>query len=377
MKRILKMTFTGLLGFAAVSCGKEMAGGEVNGTVYFSIVPTVTEAGAAEIEQVSRAKVTGSAFPAGTTIGLRISAPSASPAISPFYDNFFATYNGETWLYYLDNVNAGDRLSGFSNWGRISVDGYYPYNNAVTDLAEIPFRIASMNGAIAEATDAMVATDFMAAETQTKDMLIPDPAGALPLRFGHVMTAIEFEVNRSISSVPLLKLDNVTYEISGGSPARKFTVSGTYNAISPDLDNMTNNIAAGDTANTMVISYPSSFDITSLQVKSILLVMMPELRWTSPADDATITMTFRFRDQDGEPFLFQEVGGGNPSITFNLYDITNGNNDRGLLAGWSYTVKATLGHYTRFVAPTEGTPMPPHVNYTELVDDPNNEFVDI
>lgn len=368
---ILKIALSCLLALPTVSCA-ERGGDE---TVSFSIAPTVAETVPEDIAQSgTRAKVTG-AFPSGSMIGLRITAPSAT--LSSVYNNFFAAFNGSAWFYYLDNVNAGDRLSGFSNWGTISVDGYYPYSNTVTDLSEIPFRIAALNGGVAEGTEVTVGTDYMVAATQTKNMIIPDPAGAIPLQFGHLMTAIEFEMNRSSSGVPLLVLTDVTFRISGGAPARKFTVSGKYDAISPDMGKMTNNITVGDTADTMFITYPSAPKWTSSSVVRVLLVMMPEIRKAPTDDDATITMTFRFNDQDGAHYLFEDIAGGDPSITFNLSDISNAGNDDGLLAGWSYAVKATLGYYTKFAAPTTGTPMPPHVNYVGLTDDPNNEFVNI
>ncbi|MCL2561429.1 MAG: fimbrillin family protein [Rikenellaceae bacterium] len=384
MRQVLKITIFCLLTLAIAACSREVPYDMRDGTISFGIVPTIIESGSGEIAPAaSRAKVDG-VFPQGAMIGLGISAPSASPALASFYNSFYGWFNGATWFYYLNNVSTGDRLSGFSSWGAIEVYGYYPYNVAVTDFSAIPFRVADLTGTPGEAegTDATAMTDYMVAGTQTKDMQIPSPAGDLPLQFGHMMTAIEFVVNRStVSSGPVLRLGSVTFEISGGSPAREFVVSGTYTAINPDMTNLTNNVTPGDAATSMTISYPSGANITSTGASRRLLVIMPELRQTmgaGGADDATVTMTFRFIDQDGTPYLFEDIAGGNPSISFALSDITNsGTSDCGLLAGYSYAVTATIGTYTKFAAPTTGTPTPPHVNYDPLVDDPNSEYIDI
>lgn len=363
------MTLSALLALALGSCAAD-DGPHDGGRISFGIVPAVAQAEVGGIAE-TRAMITG-AFPSGSTIGLRLTAPSAAPAISSVYNSFHAAFNGGVWFYYLDNINAGDRLSGFSSWGTVTVYGYHPYSNLVADLGVIPFRIASMSGSTAEGTEASVATDYMVAEPRSKDMTAS--SGDIPLRFGHVMTAIEFEISRSLSSVAALKLKDATFRISGGSPAREFTVSGTFSALNPDMADLGASVASGETAAEMIVSYPSAPSINSSSITRMLLVMMPELRQTSAADDATVTITFRFTDQDGSLYEFEEFAGGNPSVTFNLSDVSNAGNDNGLLAGWSYAVKAVLGGYTKFSAPAAGTP---HVNYDELADDPNNEFVDI
>jgi hypothetical protein len=202
-----------------------------------------------------------------------------------------------------------------------------------------------------------------------------------------MMTAIDLYINRVVvlnntSNMPVLRLGSVTFDITGG---REFTISGTYNAIEPDMAVMQNNLTPDQTATQMTITYPNATDINYVNTPSTplparLLVIMPELRHipaTTGFEDATVTMTFSFVDQDGNEYLLEDVPNGKPSITFNLSEITNNGNDMGLLAGYSYGITATIGTYTHFAAPTTGTPTPPHVNYTPLVDADEDEFIDI
>jgi hypothetical protein len=385
------MVLAALTTLALVSCSKESpqqtaAGSEVE----LRIVPTVVEAASGDIGVVTRAKVDeeDGKFPVGTMIGLGISAPAASPAIASFYDNFYASYDGGVWRYYLNNINAGTTLSGFSNWNTIALYGYYPYDPAATDLGAVPFSIATLNGGVGEGSETTALTDYMVAGTRTKDM--NTASGEVTLQFGHMMTAIELYINR-ISSIttsnpalPILKLGSVTFEIVTGT--RKFVISGTYTAINPDMTDMQNNInpAGRTTATKMTITYPSSPTITyssnSALITPRLLVIMPELRQNSMAgnEDATVRLTFSFTDQDGSPYLLENIAGGKPSVEFNLSAISNsGTTDKGLLAGYSYGIKATVGTYTHFAAPTTGSPTPPHINDTPITDAAQDEFIDI
>jgi hypothetical protein len=388
MKHLL---ITLLLASGFASCAKETpqqqpTDGEA---VQLKIVPTVMEAGAGNIGAATHAKVEDNLFPLGAMMGLGISAPAATPALAAFYQNFYALNGGDAWRYYLNGVNAGTVLSGFSSWNDIELYGYYPYDATATDLTQIPFRIATLNGAVAEGTDATAMTDYMVAGTKTKNMATPSPAGELTLEFGHTMTAIDLYINRvsvtnNSNNMPALKLGSVTFDIAGG---REFIVAGTYNAIDPDMTTMQSNITPGETATQMTITYPQATNINYVAVSAVnplparLLVIMPELRHipaTAGFEDATVTLTFSFVDQDGTEYLLEDVPGGKPTITFKLSDITNsGTTDMGLLAGYSYGVTATIGTYTHFSAPAGGTPTPPHVNYDPLVDADEDHFIDI
>lgn len=344
-----------------------------NDEVPLHIVPTIIEATAGGIDATTRAKITG-AFPIGSVMGLRISAPAASPPIASFYDSFYGLFGGDAWRYYLNDVSAGTVLSGLSSWGNIELSAYYPYDDAATDLTAIPFSIATLNGAEAVGSE-MTLTDYMVAGTQTKNMTTGTPSGELALEFHHLMTAIDLLIHKTgNANAPILRLASVTFKIEGG---REFVIAGTYNAINPDMTNMQNNInAAGrTTATQMTFTYPSSPNISTTRGARLLL-MMPELRQNTDAgnEDATITMTFSLTDQDGSPYLIEGFADGNPVVTFNLSSITNsGTTDKGLLAGYSYAVQAIVDTYIRFAAPATGTPTPPHVNYViEDADDDNH-----
>ncbi len=369
--------------FILISCGYERpehpAG---SGAVPLRITPMISDSGESEVGVITRAKIDGE-FTIGSTIGLGVSAPDAVPAISSFYKSFYGLFGGDAWRYYLNNINGGDRLSGFRSWGNIEVYGYHPYNPATTNLGAVPFEIAVSNGMEALGTDATALTDHMVAGTQLKDMFTPDPEGDLPLHFKHMMTALAIAINRTggTQQFPELKIGRVTFEITDGN--REFVVSGTYNAIHPDMLAPADNITPGETVKKMTIEYLSSTLIEMIReeqgliVPHRLLVIMPELRHKAGAEfeDATVKITFEFIDQDGNMI---ELDNGNPSVSFRLSDVTNvGTDDKGLLAGYSYAIKAYVGTYTHFTAPVTGSPTPPHVNRPELEDDTNPGFIEM
>lgn len=376
MKKQINIVLSGLLMFVFTACNKELADNS-DGVVTFSIVPSIMATGSADIAQEeTRAKIEGESFPAGSMIGLGI---SASSSLSSYYTNFYGLTNGATWYYYLNNINSGDRLSGFSYWEEINLYGYYPYNASATNLASIPFRIATPKAGVlgeAEGADSDVFTDYMVAGTATKRMDTNTPP-LVSLTFGHLMTAIELRIKRSHNNQPILKLGSVTYEIEN---PRSFIISGTYKAVNPDMSVLSNNISPVETVNKMTIAYPSHADITNNSTSTRLLMLMPELRQNSTAgfENATVKLTFHFTDQDGEHYIFENAQGGDPAISFTLASVTNsGTTDSGLLAGYSYAVTATLGTYTHFAAPTTGTPIPPQVINNALVDSPDDSQIDI
>lgn len=380
MLRKIKVTLSCVLILFIVSCGKGILAESEDETVFIKIEPTIMDTGMGEVSQAdTRAKLSDSKFPDGSRIGLRLVAPTADPAISSVYDHFFGATNGVVFYYYLGNINTGDRLSGFSFWKDITVYGYHPYNNTITNLSAIPFRIATLNGEVAEGTETMVSDDHMVARPRKRDMDSTHTVG-LPLKFDHIMTAIELYVGRNVASTPILVLSKVTFEILEGN--REFTIAGKYNAIDPDTVRSDNNITASEHAKKIVISYPppttSAGKINSSNpYKTILLAMLPEMRQSENdySDDATIKITFEFNDQDGGHYALEdfENHNGNPYVTFKLSDVKNTNDDNGLLAGWSYRVHATLGYYNKFKAPDSGIP---HINYN-YEDDADNQFVDI
>jgi len=372
--KLLKIMFLGLLAWTAAACSRGR-GDDGDGTVAFSVVPTIQSGLSGEMDGVAtRARVTGTSFPQGSAIGLELTSDAVT--LPAFYTNFYAQCNaGGVWYYYLNGMNIGPLLAGFLNWGNIKVCGYYPYNAAVTAIDKIPFRIATLTAPDSDeatGTDAYVGTDYMVSSTGSKNMSSP---GYVTLQFMHLMTAIDLQVTRSDGYVPVLRLDTVVYQIDND---RRFIISGTCNAKDPDLTSMANNILRGDSAAKMTISYPSGTNITTT-VTQRLLIIMPELRQSNPAgvDDATVKLTFRFTDQDGSHYLFDNIAGGDPSVSFKLSDVSNaGTADRGLLAGTTYRVTASVGTYTHFAAPTTGVPMSPHINDLPLTDE-EKEPIDI
>lgn len=374
MKEKINIAFLSLLMLVFTACSKEL-GEKGDDVVTFGIVPTIIEAGSGDIGSVdTRAKL--NSFDSGLMIGLGINAPGASPALSSFYNHFYGLANGTIWFYYLNNVNSGDKLSGFSHWGNINLYGYYPYNASVTDLAQIPFHIATVDGVTGKATgtDADAFTDHMVAGTATKNMGTGGSTD-ISLRFGHLMTALELIVTRTHANVPALKLGSVIFEIGGN---REFIVSGKYTAVNPTMSvpGTGDNIKEiGNVAKEMTIFYPTATYMTSTSkyatVNTQLLVLMPELKHNSTTgfENATVKLTFHFLDQDDKPYIFEGISGGNPSISFDLKDVSNSNTtDLGLLAGYTYAVTATMGTYTHFAAPTTGTALPPQVIYGDLVE---------
>ncbi len=387
MKNIMRTTLPALALFALASCIEDKPERPGEGDeMELRIVPVISQTSSGNItdEVMTRALVDG-AFPVGSMIGLGISAPGATPALSPLYNDFYATFGGDAWRYSLDpGVRASDRLSGFSTWGAIEVYGYYPYDADVTDLGAIPFEIAALDGAEAKGTEVTATNDYMVAGTQAKNMAVPTGTD-LPLHFGHMMTSIELIISRILGNeslsqrYPVLTLARVTFEITDG--AREFVVSGTYDATNPDTSVLTNNITAVGKTQKMVIDYPSSPEITyyssAANTPPVLLIIMPELRQKAGAgfEDAEVTMTFDFRDQDGE---FIELDDGPATLSFRLSEVANAGNDNGLLAGYSYAITARVGTYTHFLAPTEGTLTPPHVNNPGLYDDPeDDQFIEM
>lgn len=326
--------------------------------VSFSVIPSAGQDPASGNPIATRARVNGT-FAVESQVGLGIE--RVDGAMSGIYTNFFTRFNGTDWLYYLDGISNGTLLSGFASWGEINIYGYYPYNNAVTNLEQVPFRIASNPAAgVSYALDSEAQTDYMVAASKTKNMSDAGTAtSTVPLEFSHLMTAIEFSVRRLNynGALPLIKLDKVVYEISG---VRSFGIAGTYTAKNPDMANMSANLDITESANRLEITYPNSANITSTSYTDRLLVIFPELRLTTGSgrdtdNNATVTLTFHFTDQDGTPYVFEEEGVGNPSVSFELSEITNSGNDKGLLAGYTYTIQATVGTYTKFTVPTGPT----------------------
>jgi hypothetical protein len=283
---------------------------------------------------------------------------------------------------------VGSRLSGFANWNDITVYGYFPYNEAATDLSALPFTIAALDGGEYRGSETTALTDHMVAAPVIKDMSTPNPAGDLRLDFRHLMTAVELLIHRAVGSdynLPVLKLGSVTFEISGAG-GRTFAVSGSYNAKTP-MTAPADNITVDATTNKMTIHYPTATNIgytplpqTDANYPRRLLVIMPELRQKAVAgfEDARIKMTFHFTDTDGGHYQFDDYAPGvDPSVEFDLSSITNanGSDDNGLLAGYRYAVRATVGTYIRFAIPTTGMP---HVNYfTGYTDEDVEDIIDI
>ena len=400
MKTLRKISIIGLLALAAAACTKEQTiggGGQTESgqKVDFAILPTLGGgvSGSIDAPDDTRAQVNPTVlgvFPTGLQVGLSIFASAPANPLPSLYNNFYTSTNTVgTYNYFLGGINSGPLLSGFTNWNVISVYGYFPYNGAVTNIAAIPFSVATPSATPGEATttDVLSQTDYMVAGTATKNMA----AGTgipVTLQFKHLMTAIELYVSRSNSSMNIpMQLAQVTYEITNTTGSRSFGVSGTYTAKNPNMTNMTGNIAAGATATKMTVSYapPTTAAITNTGYR--LLIIMPELRQNATAgnEDATLKLTFLFNDNNGNHYVFEDYP-GDPSVSFTLSSVTNAVDatlnpagDNGLLAGYTYRVVASIGTYTHFAAPKDGVPTPIVVDPDQSLplDPVNTEPIDI
>lgn len=368
MKKILWILLT-VSGF--IACTNETENNpEEKDVVYIDIVPVV--AGSIQSE-VTRAMVDG-AFDSDSRIGLSIASTSSATSMHQMYTNFYSLFNGTSWGYYLNNTYNGTLLSGFASWGKISVMGYYPYNNNVTDVSAIPFSIADVTPpGIAETTEDRATVDYMVAKTKTKDMAVP--SGALSLEFDHLMTSITFYVRRSYQG-PQIKLSKVKFEIDGN---RYFDIAGTYNAKNPNMTDLSSNLNVSDRVQTLEVNYTGSDKTFTYNTtyREALLLMFPQLKQieTDLSDDATVTLTFYFTDAFGSSYIFDDQnnafdGQGNPQMSFKLSSILNDGKPNGFLAGWNYRIAASIGTYIRF----EGAP---YVVYKPLIDSTDPEYIEI
>lgn len=346
MKNILFICIA-LLSLA--SCAKEVGVGPDGDAVQFSIVPDV--ASSVSSGQLTRAKVDG-VFASTDRVGLNITSSTPSANINAMYSNFYATYNGVTWGYYVLGGNSylGTILSGFASWGNISVVGYYPYDPAMSnvgaDFTAIPFSIGDVvSPGVGSTTAERAAVDYMVAGTKTKDM--STPGSDVGLAFDHMMTSLSLYWRRDYQG-PQIKLTNVKFEISGGS--RSFGIGGTYNAVNPNMTDPSSNLNVTDNVTTLNIAFDQVFTYSN-GYRELPLLIMPQLRQTTGADgadDATVTVTLTFVDAFGSPYRFDNFT-GDPSFSFKLSDITNqGQTDKGLLTGWNYRLAVNLGAYIRF-----------------------------
>ncbi len=328
MKNMKNILMISLLALALAGCSKESGNAGRKGDVEFRIVPTLAE----ELDRAGSRAAVGTYFDVGSNIGLRLE--SSAVTLNSIYDNFYASWNGTDWRYIINGSNVGTRLAGFADWGTVKVMGYYPYNPAVTNFDQIPFRIAEDNG---DAAKDQALTDYLVCETKSKQMGIG--ASEVSIRFEHLMTYLHFKLNRTYQG-PALTLRTVTIEMTG----RDFIVAGTYDAKDPDMDDVNSLITPGTTANKLTISVEKAITNTGSGTTEhrVPLAIIPQLA-VADGGDASVKVTLNFVDATGAPFLFDEQG--NPSMTFNLSDIDGG---AGFLMGKSYEISATIGTYVHF-----------------------------
>lgn len=319
-----------LLALATASCSEEIHDSPaLNGTAELRILPQVT--GTVQ----TKAAVAGTSFASGAQVGLRLA--SSDQTLNDMYGNFYASYNGTDWRYFLNGTNTGTKLSGFSNWGTVTVMGYYPYNGNVTDFSAIPFRIAGDDGVT---TKEDATTDYMVAATKTKQMA--DGQGTVTLEFEHLMTYVYLYLYRQYQG-PVLTLSKVTLEIDN---SRSFVVAGTYNADNPDMSDVSNIpglITPLKTTQKLEIATNQAISASAGTYATVPLVIMPQLAVIN--GDATVTVTLYFNDADGLPFYFDDHNGNNPVMTFSLSSVDSGS---GFLRGKQYRLQATLGTFVHF-----------------------------
>lgn len=336
---------------AAAACSEEPTDNPaLTGDIEFSIVPQVADA----IE--TRAAVVGETFGSGAQVGLRLEA-TVVPKINSMYDNFYTTYNGTGWRYFLNGVNVGARLSGFSNWGTVSVMGYYPYNAAATNFDAIPFRVTADDGT---ATKEEATTDYMVAQTKTKTMA--NNESEVTLKFEHLMTYVYLYLTRSYQG-PQLILHKVALELDNG---REFIIAGTFDARNPDMTDIPGLITPMATKNRIEITTNYTITSSTSGTYTIPLVIMPQLVEADGSANVTVTLYFT-NAVDGTEFLFDDQG--NPQMTFALSDIDGG---LGFQRGKQYRLTATLGTYTHF----EGAPT---VDFRPIedADTASDEYIEI
>ena len=371
MKDMKKILLICLLATAFAACSKDSGTvGETGEKVDIRILPTVVSA---EAGQATRARISGTAFPVNSQLGLAVKTSPSNVSINAIYDNVMSLYNGTTWGYYLDGVYSGTVLAGFKDWGAINLCGYYPYNASATNIAAVPFRIAS-GSPTATASEEQVTVDYMVAAPKTKDLLNNMPAGYLSLEFSHVMTAIDIRLRRAYVG-PDITLVKAKFEIAA---PRSFTVAGTINAMTPSMTDMGSNITANETVQVLEVAYNKVVTYRSDYLQSPLLIL-PELRQNGTLVNAEMKITLYFNDTNGNPFVFEDRdatnsdGNGNPVITFNLSAIDNtagGSADKGFLAGSVYTVQASIGNYVKFAGV-------PKIVQETLDDAGNPEYIEI
>jgi hypothetical protein len=354
MKKIRNTLMIPLLALAAASCSEGMHDNPAE--VEIRIIPQAQVTGT--VETKAAIGIDGSTFGTGAQVGLKVT--SSAKTLDNMYSNFYASPNSGVWNYFLNGINVGAKLSGFSDWGTVTVMGYHPYNynngNPV-DFDAIPFRIAGNSG---NTTQAEATIDYMVAEKKSK--LMNNGVNAVELKFEHLMTYLYLYLSRSDQG-PALTLSRVTLEINNG---RSFVVDGTYkaNAGASDMSNIPALITPGSTSATLDIETDQAITTSSTGITTVPLVIMPQLATTD--GDATITATFYFLDGDKNPYKFDSPL-TDPSVSFKLSDVSSG---AGLLRGNQYRITATLRTYIHF----DGAPS---VFNWGMQESPNPNHVDI
>lgn len=267
----------------------------------------------------TRAIITGTEFPGGSSVGLAIYNTSTTNPHRAGYDRIKAIYNGVTWAYYVDGSNTSAKLQGYDKI-KLDVVGYYPYNDLVTDVAKVPFRVGNT-----EATN----EDYMWAY-QANQTIAQQP---ITLEFKHLMTCLEFRI-RKLYAGPKLTIKSIVYSIAG----RDFVVAGTYDA-------KTGEITATMTENKFGVVFDKtikqSIDYPNLTTEvASCAVMMPELIMTSAGSDATVSATIDF---DNESLI---NNGG--TYTFKLSEVVDSSGTKGLLAGKKYVVGVDVSNFVKY-----------------------------
>lgn len=370
MKRMKNIITIGLIASVVMSAACNATDGEGSGETALMIVPSMANGGvSADVH--TRSRLTGTVFPINSSVGLSLTGDDA-PGI---YRDIIALNSGSAWNYFLSGTPAGTVLAGFSNWGTINIDGYYPYQTGLSgppgepDFSAIPFSVATPAGSdTAAATEEdNTATDYMVAKRVSKAM--NSGVYYLSMKFYHLLTALDIRAQMAYDGFQV-RLVAAKFTISD---PRKFVVAGTYNAVNPDVSNMAGvlNPAGRTEVSTIDITYSSDAKIVEKDVITSPLLMIPELRTTDVSDDATITVTLTFNDMSGNHYQFEDVAAGeDPSYSFSLSSITNTGDAGGLLAGHVYALEVTVGTYVRFSGA-------PQIVQETIEDDDDPSHIDI
>lgn len=324
MKKIITLA---ALVLAAAGCEKNVPATDSRDTVYLSIAPGIS-AGItpATAELPSKTSVGGTAFPAGSAVGISIfKAGSFDHYDIPGYHNIRSEVNyTQVWTFKPTGAaSSTSKIGVFRNKGPIDIYGFYPYRSDIdgTNIDAIPFTVGTT-----EATN----LDYMYASPVRIDPAQPSVPVVTP-SFNHAMTLLSFVIYTSYTGPMQLKY------IRLDASDNIFGLRGTYNAA--DIDG-TVSVDPGDRSNTLTVSFNKNISTSS---NSSCDIIIPEVSVTAD-DETTMTVTMIF---DADVPLHQ--GGG--SYTFNLREIVTRigvENKCGFIKGYQYTFGVKIDNFVKY-----------------------------